>query len=60
MDINEVQIKFSSKVAIPPRTLELGQDVEFKVKGTVVKEEHLDTQEGKMNVTYVVKVVEVE
>lgn len=59
MNINETKLKFSTACAIEPQKYELGQDVEFTVKGTIVKEEHRDTQEGTMDVIYVVKVTEV-
>lgn len=61
MDINDKFVKFSGKEElIPSIELQLGQDVEFTVKGTVVKVEETDTQEGTKDVTYVVKVTQVE
>jgi len=60
MDTNETFVKFTSKSAVNPNEdLQLGQDLTFIVKGTVVKKEEKDTQEGTMDVVYVVKVVEV-
>ncbi len=59
METNEVFVKFSSKCAIEPAEFELDQEVEFIVKGTVVKKEHLTTNEGSMDIVYIIKPTEV-
>lgn len=60
MDTNENKFKFSGAIAVPPRKVELGEEVELNVRGVVVKIENKDNQDGTMDVIYVVKVMEVE
>lgn len=59
LKVNERLIKISMSPAETNKTYLLGDDVELNVKGTVVKEERLDQQDGTYNLVYIVKAVEV-
>ena len=51
---NEKLIKISSKTPIE-KTLELGNDVVIKIKGSVVSTQELDNQDGTINKVYTIK-----
>lgn len=55
MEINERLIKISAGLVPIEGELKLGDDVQILVSGTVVKEEHRDTQEGTYDLVFVVK-----
>jgi hypothetical protein len=55
MNINEILVKVSSRIAIDPQELELGQDISLLVKGTIVKKEIMDNQEGSVDICYIIK-----
>lgn len=58
MEINEYLIKFSGAIGIPMRELNLGDNVEFKVMGVIVKTEEKDNQDGTKDKIYIVKITE--
>ena len=58
MQINQYLVKISGKSLIGS-PLELGQDVALTLKGAVVKLDHLDNQDGTMDVCATVKATEV-
>lgn len=58
--INEYLIRFSGKIAIQPKDLELGKELDLNVKGTIVEIKHQDTQESTQDVMYIVKPTEVQ
>ena len=53
-DINQLFIKISSKIEVQDQ-LELGDDVVVALKGSVVKTETRDNQDGSVDITYIVK-----
>lgn len=55
MQINERLVKISAGVVPVEQELELGQDVQLTISGNITKVEHLDQQDGTINVVYVVK-----
>lgn len=55
MQINEKLIKISAGVVPVEQELELGQDVQLTISGNITKVEHLDQQDGTINVVYIVK-----
>jgi len=57
--INENLLKVSGKFPID-RQLELGEDLEIRLKGGIVKKEILDNQDGSVNVVYIIKPTEIE
>ena len=57
MDINDKVIKIRGSVSTD-RTLALDEDVEFTIKGLVVKLEERSNQDGTKTVWYVVKISE--
>lgn len=52
--IDEILVRASNRVPIEKK-LEMGQDVTIEIKGSVVKEEVTDNQDGTVNVCYIVK-----
>jgi len=57
--INEQYIASTFKYPID-RKLELGEDLEILIKGSVVKKEILDQQDGSVDIIYKVKPLEAE
>lgn len=57
--IDQIKIKCSFTQEISEK-LELGQDVEIKIKASVVKQEVGDNQDGTVDITYKVKPMLVE
>lgn len=55
MQINERLVKISAGIVPVEQELELGQDVQLTISGNITKVEHLDQQDGTINVVYVVK-----
>lgn len=58
-NIDIILIKISGKFPID-RELELGQELEMRLKGGICKKEILDNQDGSVNIVYVVKPLEIE
>ena len=58
-DINQIFIKIASKIEVQDQ-LELGDDVVVALKGSVVKTETRDNQDGSVDITYIVKPFESE
>lgn len=57
MNINTRFIKISKGKVEVPSDYELGDDLTVHLKGTVVKEEITDNQDGTADKTYIVKAV---
>lgn len=57
--INERLIKVSGKTPVN-KTLDLGDDVVIQIKGSVVKEEKYDNNDGTFDMCWVVKSIEME
>ena len=52
--IDQHLIKISGKSYIEKK-LSMGEDIELKIKGNVVKKEIYDNQDGSVNVCYTIK-----
>ena len=52
--VNEILIKISGRSAIPGR-LEIGQDVQVVIIGSVVTEQKRDNQDGTYDLVYQIK-----
>lgn len=55
MEINERLVKISAGLVPIEGEINLGDDVQILVSGTVVKTEQMDNQDGTYNLVYVVK-----
>ena len=53
-DIDQKNIKISGKMEISS-LLEIGQELVVALKGTVIKTEVTDNQDGTVNITYILK-----
>jgi len=58
-DINRQYIKISGKMEIRD-SMEIGGDAVVALKGSIVKTETNDNQDGSVDITYVLKAVEVQ
>lgn len=58
IETNEYLVRISGKVAIEPKELNLGDDVDIVLKGSIIEIKHLDTQEGTQDKVYVIKPLE--
>lgn len=59
MEINEKYIKISGKFPIK-KTLELGKEVVVMIKGSCVKSETMDLQDGEVDMNFIVKPTDIE
>jgi hypothetical protein len=59
LTINERKIKITGSISIE-KELTLGQDVEVKIKGSVVAVQHNDNQDGSEDIVFKVKGVSAE
>jgi hypothetical protein len=57
--IDQLSIKVSGKMYLVEK-LELGEDVALTLKGSIVREEVNDKQDGSVNICYVFKATEVQ
>ena len=56
MNVDKLNLKLTRVYPIElEKKMELGQDVEIKIKGSVIQEIVGDNQDGTVNLTYVVK-----
>ena len=59
MNLNTRFVRISKGKVEVPNDFTLGDDVTLHIKGTVVKEELTDNQDGTADKTFVVKAVEI-
>ena len=55
MEINERLVKISAGLVPIEGKLELGEDVQILLSGTVTKTEQMDQQDGTYNLVFIVK-----
>lgn len=53
--VNENLVKISAGKVVTPFPLNLGEDVDILIEGTVVKSEDADNNDGSVDRTFVVK-----
>jgi hypothetical protein len=58
-NIDQLNIRIRGKAYLG-RKLELGEDVDLRIKGSVVREETEDNQDGSVNICYIIHPMTVE
>jgi len=58
-NIDQLNIRIRGKVYLG-RKLELGEDIDIRIKGSVIREETEDNQDGSVNICYIIHPMQVD